>query len=42
MADPVMSRVHAQLDVVFQGVRISDCGSSNGVWLDGVVPGVAG
>ncbi|MGW9404557.1 FtsK/SpoIIIE domain-containing protein [Arthrobacter sp. NPDC055585] len=36
LSDPAMSRVHAELDVSSRGVIISDCGSRNGVWLDGV------
>ncbi len=35
VADPAMSRMHAQLDVTSKGVVISDCGSGNGTWVDG-------
>ena len=35
VADPAMSRVHAELDVTSRGVVIKDCGSGNGTWVDG-------
>ncbi|MER2135044.1 MAG: FtsK/SpoIIIE domain-containing protein [Arthrobacter sp.] len=35
MADPAMSRVHAELDVSPRGVTVTDCASRNGLWVDG-------
>ena len=36
VADPTVSRRHAELELMGAGVRVRDLGSTNGTWLDGV------
>jgi DNA-binding NtrC family response regulator len=37
VADPTVSRLHAELDPREDGVWVRDLGSSNGTWIDGVL-----